>query len=459
MRWSRSLALSFLPVALSAAPASSEAPTSEQLAAFRAAKTARIAVQQSYGFARGVSLPFEDVARRMLTYAGKGVLPPGAETADLTVEIRADGEPRASEYRDILGHAQPVRLYTAASVEGSISVTSGGLPPFSRTFAGRFALGQVILGPETDGYAKPSGAPFQQSFEEPGSFLSALCEVVLEVWGPTPLMAALKDEDAALRTRAAETLGKAKAPGALEPLIGALKDRDPAVREKAAEKLGELGDARAVAPLVAALADSETSVGWAAGTALGKIKDPGAAEAAIQALQNPGSKHTRLYAALSLREAKDLRSTPALVAALKDPDPDVRRMALEALGATKDPAALDAMLGMLEDPDAMTRRTAVGFLVAIPEPRAADGLILALKDSNSDVRWTAAMLLGNRREKTAIEPLIATLADTEFRVRTHVADALVKITGQNFGSDAKNSDSRRWRKWWERQQQGQQRRD
>jgi len=45
------------------AQATKEKPlTKEQIEAFRSAKTARISVEQSYRYARGVKLPYEDLA-------------------------------------------------------------------------------------------------------------------------------------------------------------------------------------------------------------------------------------------------------------------------------------------------------------------------------------------------------------------------------------------------------------
>lgn len=57
-----------------------------------------------------------------------------------------------------------------------------------------------------------------------------------------------------LRVAAAETLGKVGDRRAVPPLIAALEDDDDAVRAAAAEAVGEIGDKRAVGPLKRALA-------------------------------------------------------------------------------------------------------------------------------------------------------------------------------------------------------------
>jgi HEAT repeat protein len=60
-------------------------------------------------------------------------------------------------------------------------------------------------------------------------------------------------------------------PPAVEPLIGVLKDENACMRSFAAEGLGELGDKRAVEPLVAVLKDEDEEVRRSATEALRKL--------------------------------------------------------------------------------------------------------------------------------------------------------------------------------------------
>jgi HEAT repeat protein len=60
-------------------------------------------------------------------------------------------------------------------------------------------------------------------------------------------------------------------PPAVEPLIGVLKDENAHVRSFAAEGLGELGDKRSVQPLVALLKDEDEEVRRSATKALSKL--------------------------------------------------------------------------------------------------------------------------------------------------------------------------------------------
>jgi HEAT repeat protein len=129
-----------------------------------------------------------------------------------------------------------------------------------------------------------------------------------------PLIGALKDEDKDVRETAVQALGQFKDPRAagplvdalrdwpsmssvgrslkkigkpaVEPLVAALADDNPAVRAAAAETLGSIGDRRAVEPLVLALKDEDPQARKNAVTALSWIQDPRAVEPLIAVLND-----------------------------------------------------------------------------------------------------------------------------------------------------------------------------
>ncbi len=98
---------------------------------------------------------------------------------------------------------------------------------------------------------------------------------LLITWGEGPaetrLLAALLNEDAQLRSSAAEALGEIGSERAVEPLLSALKDAEAEVRWSAAEALGEIGSERAVEPLLSALKEGDEGVRSSAAVALGEI--------------------------------------------------------------------------------------------------------------------------------------------------------------------------------------------
>jgi HEAT repeat protein len=161
---------------------------------------------------------------------------------------------------------------------------------------------------------------------------------------------------------------------AVGPLLGALKGPDKDVREKAALVLGELKDARAVDGLIAALADAEAEVRWRAAAALGQIGDA--------------------------------RAVVPLVDALRDAQESVRSAALHALERMKGADVLSHLMGLLRPTEpGPVRAAAVEALGELPAAEAGDALLAALRDPEEEVRQAAAVALGRRKEARAVEPL------------------------------------------------------
>jgi hypothetical protein len=114
-----------------------------------------------------------------------------------------------------------------------------------------------------------------------------------------------------------------------------------------------------------------------------------------------------------------------LIAALKDADRNVRRLAAEALGRIKDPRAVVPLEGTQRDPDPSVRWNAIVAIVALGNIRdPLDFLIPALKDADSSVRGNAANLLGKVNDPRVVEPLIAALKDADASVQRSALLAL-----------------------------------
>lgn len=99
-------------------------------------------------------------------------------------------------------------------------------------------------------------------------------------------IAALDDEDAAVRREAALKLGKQGDRAAVEPLLRALQDAKWKVRRNAVISLGRIGDYRAVSSLCQTLADSTAIVRRESATALGRIGVALAVEPLLRAMDD-----------------------------------------------------------------------------------------------------------------------------------------------------------------------------
>lgn len=176
-------------------------------------------------------------------------------------------------------------------------------------------------------------------------------------------------------------------------------DDNHLVRQRAIAALRDMGDT-AVPPLIAALADDDAAVRTEAAyvfshlTAQAKQAVPNL----IEALTNDAEPKVRRYAARTLgflgTAGKD--AVPALLVALKEPDPIVRAEAAEALGRiyyfVEVDRVMPALIDALEDSDERVRQEAAEAFGRIGGPRASAALPAlrkALQDSDRDVRSEA----------------------------------------------------------------------
>jgi HEAT repeat protein len=115
-------------------------------------------------------------------------------------------------------------------------------------------------------------------------------------------------------------------------------------------------------------------------------------------------------AASSLGALGDRRATEALAGALElGLPPRVAAASLEALGQKKDAGLLDLFFRYARHRRPELRKVALDALGALPQPTVAAVLVDALGDTDGTVRAKAARILGERRERTAEDPLFRLL--------------------------------------------------
>jgi len=112
------------------------------------------------------------------------------------------------------------------------------------------------------------------ALEQNDSQSTGLLDEIKKAQAIDPLIACLKDPDAAVRSGAAQALGDLRNVRALAALIICLKDTEARVRSSAAQALGGLHDAGAVDPLIARLQDPDAGVRSSAVKALGGLHVP-----------------------------------------------------------------------------------------------------------------------------------------------------------------------------------------
>lgn len=148
--------------------------------------------------------------------------------------------------------------------------------------------------------------------------------------------------DADLRAVVCWILGQLGKKRAAPALIAALDSSATNVVQEAAKSLGLIRSKKALQPLIAVLQRSENpDQQEAAAYGLGILGDKRAVEALIQSLENPKeSPQVRGFCAEALANLGDPAASPRLLAALDDPEVEVRFWSSYALGELKEQRAI-----------------------------------------------------------------------------------------------------------------------
>lgn len=237
-------------------------------------------------------------------------------------------------------------------------------------------------------------------------------------------IAALRDDDWAVREEAAALLGRLKDPRAVDPLVSILRDSDRSVREAAIGALVSIGTP-SVPALGACLADPELSVQEAASAVLASIADMGVLDQLLEALRSP-DWIVRMHAAKALGRIKEPGSARSLAPLLQDNVKAVREEASSSLAAIGD-SAIPLLLESLAHQDWLVRLHAVEALGKTKSPDAVAPLLATVfNDADSAVREDAVRALGTIGHPHAVE-FLGTVMTTEPGLRTVAVEALGRI--------------------------------
>ncbi len=188
----------------------------------------------------------------------------------------------------------------------------------------------------------------------------------------------LEEQDRDLRVTALNSLVTLGVEDAAELAVAALKDEDPFVRATAAKLVGDQEDPALTGFLTRALrADPDPLVRRRACQALARVAGDDAGPALIAALRDPDSQ-VRLEAIKGAKAIAPGQGSERLAELLgEDPSWEVRVRAASALGLCGDPAAGEALRAALDDPVEFVRAAAAKALEQYrpdptPPPTAAD---------------------------------------------------------------------------------------
>ena len=266
------------------------------------------------------------------------------------------------------------------------------------------AVALALVFPTAYGEGNPGGGDPPREKPAEGEAPKPAEPAVLDGQRLAELLDQLDSKEASARSKAAQTLGEAKAALAVPKLMAMLDDPDEGAQWKATVALGAIG-APALPRLIDALNLEKERPRWKAESAL-KMMSAEAVPGLIEALKDKRSR-VRQSAAFLLGEIADPRAIEALAAAMADKDEDARWKAATSLtkfGKRATPAALD----QLGADSIECRRCAAWVFQTTQDPEAVPRLTQALQDADEQVRWKAAIAL-QQTGVPAAEPLLALL--------------------------------------------------
>ncbi len=215
----------------------------------------------------------------------------------------------------------------------------------------------------------------------------------------------------------------------------------------------------AVAARVDGLAVAQAELGAAHGARLDAIESELADLAAVQdALARFGERLTVAETGqrVQAQEFADLRSALEI---LRDRIAELDAKVAAGPAPTTPEGDFDpevrTLLEQLADPDPLNRNLALEKLGRYDDPRLAEAVLPLLDDDYEMNRFYAAEDLKRWKAREAVPGLIERLADDYSFVRKAANEALVAITGQDFGFEHKapEADRRaaqeRWQAWWQ----------
>jgi HEAT repeat protein len=244
------------------------------------------------------------------------------------------------------------------------------------------------------------------------------------------LLGLLEDHDEPVRAAASSALGMMGESSA-DPLIRKLTSPDPVARREAFLAIGNdpAGHTMpaAIAPLIAALSDPDPEIRYLAAKGLRPAPDPRTVEPLMACLQDP-SPEVRKEAAEGLRRRTDPRIPAILVAALRDDAAPVRWTAACALGELGDPRAGPALVQALQDEDESVRDMAARSLGMLkPDPGPEIRALLTSDDPK--LRCGAVTILGAGKDPESVVVITRALRDRDAGVRRKAAEALCRFSG------------------------------
>jgi HEAT repeat protein len=231
-----------------------------------------------------------------------------------------------------------------------------------------------------------------------------------------PLLSLLADTSPDVRREAAKAAGNRGFRGAVPLLIAALSDADAGVRAEAVKALAEFADEAFLGDILRLLGSDTQNLDYIVIRAVGRIGSGKAVATLLGYLKKDGNPRHLEFAIIDTLGKLDNKAGAAVQAItdyLAHSDPDIRRLAVEALAGIAGVDAISNMVSACNDPHWSVRLAAIHALGRIGDDRGVPAIVAALADDDFMVRENAFLVLGDLRAIRTVPDLVKQLTDSE----------------------------------------------
>ncbi|MGE0706575.1 MAG: HEAT repeat domain-containing protein [Planctomycetota bacterium] len=271
------------------------------------------------------------------------------------------------------------------------------------------------------------------------------------------LVAAAKDQDPEVALRAAIALGeldraarlvrwgpliKSDWAAKIPDLLNRLTHPNPEVRLQALVDLGAIDDPGVLALMVDLMRDQDSRVAFYAAGVLLEKKDRRGIELLARALRGELPAQDRKKAAELLIKNGTAEDVPILVAALKDPEPEVRALAVAGAMEKSEGRALGEVEPLLGDPEPSVRLAVIKSLAFAvgQDARAARLLARAVQDKDDQIRLVAVKALAEKPTPAGLRVLCLALGDKVRETAFTAAQAINRALQRKGMSDVERRE-------------------
>ena len=208
------------------------------------------------------------------------------------------------------------------------------------------------------------------------------------------------------------------------------KKETPIIRSAAIKGLADIGGQDIVPLVIAALQDENRMVRTTARSCVRTIEGSGVTEQIAGELSKTSPDEQMLLIG-SLADRGDAAALPAITAAAKSTNPEVRKAVLQAVGKLGDASFVGYLVkAAIEGTSSEEKSTAVNSLTLLRGSRVDDAIVQIMQNSETSVRRQLIQVLAERDAVEAVPALFAETINPDRKVRQAAFKTLGRLADE-----------------------------